>query len=227
LTSFSREASTEGTADVAEDTAFGDNSKTYIAGQKDGTLTAGGIYDAAAGASAQVLESLLGTADAEVSYLPEGDAVGKRGYGLLSIPTQFSVQSPVDDIVAWSAEAQSSVGKEPVLSLHALGAETVSGNGTGQDNAASSADGASAYLQVSAVAGTTPSLIVKVQHSVDNSVWVDLITFDVVTAASDNTSQRKKVSGTVNRYLRFTASDDVAGPLNAVFLVVASRNPGN
>ena len=40
---------------------------------------------------------------------------------------------------------------------------------------------------------------VKLQHSVDNSVWVDLITF---TAAAAPTSETFEVAGTVNRYLR-------------------------
>jgi hypothetical protein len=48
-------------------------------------------------------------------------------------------------------------------------------------------------------AGTTPTITWKVQHSVDNSVWIDLMTF---TLANDATSERETVSGTVNRYLR-------------------------
>jgi len=229
LTSFAREAGSEGTAEVADTSTFGKTSKTYIPGLKDGTLSAAGIYEAQAGASAQVLEALLATADTPVVHLPAGDALGALGRALLAIETQHSVQSPVDDVVAWSAAAQSSVGVEPVVVLHPSQNEALTNvalNGTGVDNAASTALGLSAYLVVGAISGTGNGTV-KVQHSVDNSVWVDLITFDVVTAASDNTSQRKKVSGTVNRYLRFTASDDVAGPLNAVFLVVASRNPGN
>lgn len=218
LTAFSREAATEGTADVAETTVFGKLSKTYIPGLKDGTLSAAGIYDAAAGASAQVLEGLLGLQDAPVLLLPDGDVLGKRGSGLSVIDTQYSVQSPIDDVVSWAAEAQSSVGVEPVVSLHALTQETAGANGASVDNGASSPDGAVAYIEVSDV-GTT--LTGKVQHSVDDGVWVDLITFTAVTV--DNQAERKTVAGTVNRYLRAIWTQTG----NATFAIAAGRKPGN
>ena len=218
LTSFGKEITSEGTADVADDTAFGDNSKSYIPGLKDGTLSAGGIYEAQASGSAQVLEGILGIADSEICYLPEGDAISKLGYGLLSIPTKVAVSSPIDNIVAWNAEAQSSVGKEQILSLHALTQETITGNGANVDHGAATTGGLSGYLQVTDV--TAGTLDVKIQHSVDNSVWVDLITFTQATA--DNVAERKAVSGTVNRHLRYVRTI-ATGP--ATFFVGASRTP--
>jgi hypothetical protein len=44
-------------------------------------------------------------------------------------------------------------------------------------------------------------LDVKIQHSTDNVTFADLITF---TQATDVTSQRISVTGTVNRYTRET-----------------------
>jgi hypothetical protein len=80
--------------------------------------------------------------------------------------------------------------------LHPLGAETGAGSGTSVDNAASSANGGRGNLHVTAATG---SGTVKVQHSTDNAVWADLVTF---TAATGATSETKEVTGTVNRYLR-------------------------
>ena len=48
------------TADIAETTTFGNSAKTYIPGDKDGTISLGGLFDATADA---VLQPLLGGAD--------------------------------------------------------------------------------------------------------------------------------------------------------------------
>ena len=48
------------TADIAESTTFGNDNKTYITGNKDGTLSVGGFFDATADAT---LQPLLGGAD--------------------------------------------------------------------------------------------------------------------------------------------------------------------
>lgn len=226
LSTYSREATSEGTADVAETSCFQQTSKTYLAGLKDGTFSAGGIYDAAAGASAQVLESILGLASAEILHLPEGDTAGKLGIGLQTVETKFSVNSPVNDVVAWSAEGQSSVGIEPVTMIQALAAQTTTANGTGTDNGALTSLGASAYLMVTAMSGTGgPTLAVKLQHSTDNITYVDLITFTTVTAA--NKSERKAIpAGTVNRWLRAIWTITGTTP-SFTFTVAASRQPGS
>lgn len=68
------------------------------------------------------------------------------------------------------------------------------------DNGASSANGGAGHLQVSALTlGGFTNFAPKIQHSVNNSTWVDLVTFATVTAAPNG--QRITVAGTVNRYL--------------------------
>lgn len=74
------------------------------------------------------------------------------------------------------------------------------------DNAASSSNGGSGYLQVTAYSGFD-SVVVKIRHSADDSTYADLITFTTVTAGP--TAERKTVSGTVNRHL--LVSGDVTG----------------
>jgi len=79
----------------------------------------------------------------------------------------------------------------------------LSGSGTGVDNGASSADGGSAYLHVTAhdrTAGDETATI-KVQHSADDITYADLITFDAIASATPQ-AQRKAVTGTVNRWTR-------------------------
>lgn len=73
--------------------------------------------------------------------------------------------------------------------------------GTAVNNGAATTNGAVAHLHVLSKSGTSPTIVWKVQHSVDNSTWVDLMTF---SSASDITEQRIAVTGTVNQYLRAT-----------------------
>ncbi|MFQ5433844.1 MAG: hypothetical protein ACE5FD_03120 [Anaerolineae bacterium] len=75
-------------------------------------------------------------------------------------------------------------------------------NGTSVDNGASSADGAVAYLHITAT--SSGNWAIKVQDSPDDAVWSDLITFSA--DGSTITSEAGTVSGTVDRYLRFQAT---------------------
>jgi hypothetical protein len=97
-----------------------------------------------------------------------------------------------------------------------LATVTTATNGTSVDNGASTANGMRANLHVTAVTGTGGT--VKVQHSSDNSTWVDFHTFTAATAA---TSQTKTATGTVNRYLRSVITP--AGSSGLTCVVGAAR----
>ena len=105
------------------------------------------------------------------------------------------------------------------LILHPLAARTVDTNGTAVDNTAGTTAGGAGYVQVTAYSGLT-NAVIKIQHSTDNSVWADLITFATVTAAP--TAERKAVSGTVNRYVR--ALVDVTGTGSTTVFVGFNRS---
>jgi hypothetical protein len=63
-------------------------------------------------------------------------------------------------------------------------------------------------------------LVVKVQHSSDNSTWVDLLTFATV-ATTVTSSERKEVAAatTVDQYLRVTYT--MAGSTGSVSFLVS------
>jgi len=87
----------------------------------------------------------------------------------------------------------------------ATGATTATGGtqpGAGSGftvNILSVTNGLVANLHVLSKAGTSPTIDWKIQHSVDDAIWVDLLTF---TQATDKTKQRLTYTGAVNRYLR-------------------------
>jgi hypothetical protein len=144
--------------------------------------------------------------------------------------TSYSVSSPVADVTSISADfnasaetANQTYGIRNGVMLTAGGSIAFGslGNLSSVDNSASSTAGGMANLHVTANTITGGSTTIKVQHSADNSTFVDLITFTAVSA-STTTKEFSAVTGTVNRYIRATAS--TAGSAGAItFNIVFSR----
>ncbi len=203
LSQFLTSVSTAGQADTAEVTTLGKAAKVYIAGLEDATLSAEGIFDGAANAVDQILQAALGVDDSIWVYMPTGDGNGNAGYGFLAIETSYEIETPVDGVAAISAEAQSKVGLERIIALHAMATEAAGGNAASQNNGAQTTKGGVGYLQVVNVTG---ALTVKIQHSSDNGgadPWADLVTF-TATGIGAVRGERKEVAGTVKQYLRVT-----------------------
>lgn len=194
--------------DVYDSTVFNsDGNKEFTAGLRDGTLTAEGLWVGAPSVTTDI-DPAMNTIDDGVArpwlYLPYGDTLGNRGNLLTGIITKWEPESPVDDINKCALEVQSSesgAGVENVKVHRALASAAIATDsaGTAVDNGASSANGGVGFLLVTDNA-TPGTATVKIQHSTDNSVWVDLISFTAVNTA--NQAQRVAVSGTVNRYTR-------------------------
>lgn len=206
LSGYLKGAGSSASREMYDSTTLGDTDREYVAGLRDASFSADGLFEADSTAPKvdDILNAAMGNAAAVIlTHLPYGDGFGNRGIGMDGDESSYEVSSPVDDLVSVALEVQSSVGREAVRVLHPLGAETATGNGTGLDNSASSANGGSAYLQVTAHDRTTgdETATIKVQHSADDITYADLITFDVIASATPQ-AQRKTVTGTVNRYTR-------------------------
>jgi hypothetical protein len=186
------------TADTAESTTFGNSAKTYIAGEKDGTVSLTGFFDATADG---VLQPLLGGADFDLVMGIDGLDTGDYATFAKGNITNYAVSSPVGDIVATSLDVQSDEGMWNGSVLTASAFTTTAAQGSAQDNSSSTSNGCGAFLIVTSVSGTSPTGDVKIQHSADNVTYVDLITFTQATAA---TSEVKFVDSgtTINRYIR-------------------------
>jgi len=188
---------------IGEATGFqpAGGARSFEAGLNGGTASLSGFFNGAAAAvDAKLSAALNPSADDVVTICPQGVlTIGNIAKMLASQLTQYQVSSPLDGIVTVSGQLQANGGVSSGKVLHALGAETVTGNDASVDNTTSSANGGVAHLHVTTASGTTPSNTVVVQHSPDNSVWADLITFTAATAA---TKERMAVTGTVGRYVR-------------------------
>ena len=184
-------------ADVSESTTFGKTSKTYIAGNKDGTISVSGFFDATADAT---LQPLLG---GNVFVLTVGfdglDATDSCIFGKGNI-TNYGQSSPTAEIVATAIDMQSTSGlfNGSVLENATY---TSTSNGTARDYGASTGNGGGGFLIVSSASGTSPTLDAKITHSADDTTYADLLTF---TQATSTTAEVKTVAEgtTVNRYLK-------------------------
>ena len=162
-------------------------------------------------------ESILGSVSSGVAvlsvYHDDADGVGDVGY-LCSEANLTKRGNPITvaDIVKISGTLQGN-GR---MALHGrllkvLGTDSTSSNGTSVDGTAATTSGGRANLHVTAASGTGGTI--KVQHSTDNSTWVDLVTF---TAATSETSETKTVTGNVYRYLRYVSTINATSSLTFV-----------
>jgi hypothetical protein len=196
----------------------------FVPGLMSGTLGLRGPeqLDSTTGLQVELQASIGVDNNLLVTCLPEGVAIGKPAFFAVVDPTDYAVDASVADAVAVTFSAQADESVEMGYTIHALAAETADGNGTAVDRGASpltpTTRGLVAALHVTAYSGLT-SAALKIQHSVDNSVWADLVAFASVTAL---TQQRVSVANgtTVNRYLRVVT--DVTGTGSVTFLVAAA-----
>lgn len=190
-------------APAVECTVFESTSKQFTPDAAGGNATCGGYYRGTEEDADEYLNEALGSeAQSHLLIAPEGWAsVGKRLFMMLGDVTKKSATTVATALVSIAAEFLSSAGVNTGVVLHALEEETATGSEASyHDNGAATANGAVAQLHVAeATEVGDESLTSVVQHSVDHTVWVDLITFDAATAPG---SQRKSVTGTVNRYTR-------------------------
>lgn len=204
LSQYFNEVSASRSIETAETTTFGKSAKTYITGLGDGTLSLNGLFEGSTDATDEEITGVIGTDNgAVISVGITGSlAIGQRVLSMVGEVTSYEISSPVGDVVSASSEFQSEQGIYSAVSLHALSAETATGNGTSVDNTASSSNGGAGALHVTANTMNN-NTVFKIQHSTDNSTWADLITFSTV-ATTIKTSEQKTVTGTVNRYVRAT-----------------------
>lgn len=214
LSSFLNDATVGQDVETAETTAFGASAKSYIVGLKDAALSASGMFDGDANAVDEVLAASIGSDTlSPVLLAPASNTAGNRCYILQAKTTSYEVSSPVGDVVSVSYDAQADGGADDGVILVAANARTATGNDTSVDNTTSTSNGGVAQLHVTANTMNNTTVF-KVQHSSDNSTFVDLVTFTTV-ASTTKTSERSTVAAatTVNRYLRVSTTCNGSGSI--------------
>lgn len=94
------------TLEPGETTTYGKESKTYIVGLQDATISISGKWDGAAGAIDAIMVGGPEPATRTFEYGPEGSAVGSVKKTGECIRTSYDVSAPVADVVTFTAEFQ-------------------------------------------------------------------------------------------------------------------------
>ena len=208
------------TNELLDVTTLDVSARKRIVGTVDSEISVEAFFDNAASQQHAVWTSnsnKLPTAD-QVVLIPLGSTAGDGGVGLVSKQGTYNIaRGPGSAITASTTYTANGSGSEFGVMLTALD-DTYSSasSGTSIDNSASSSSGGAAYVQVFSLASGTVAM--KVEHSANNSSWSDLVAF---TNATGITSERVTVSGTVNRYIRFTTTGTFS---NANVAVLFSRS---
>jgi hypothetical protein len=167
----------------------------------DGTISTSGLFDSTAGASNDVLTGLIATEDNTFTVLPSGITAGNPAVIANGEMTSYEVSSPVGDVISISAEVQADGGLLHGVALTGLvNTGSASATTTGINNGAATTGGAlfNLHLVANDRAGAAT---IKVQHSADDSTYVDLVTFTAISA-SVTAGESITSTGTVNQYLR-------------------------
>lgn len=212
VTSTMRGATFPGESDVADSSTWGMIAKRYTSSDRiDGKMTGEGVHEVALAGTGSI-DELLGaslTAQHVLTWLPQGEGLGNRGRIIGGVKSAFELDSPGDDVTGFTFEISPVAGGAQRVRVlqQFLGTLpiTITGNGTAVDDlgaAQTTTKGLAAALQVINKGGGAGTITVKVQHSPDNSVWTDLITFGGKTVK--NVAEYLEVAGTVQRWLRAT-----------------------
>ena len=197
------EASFTGSNATAEVTAFCDDDRTYIPGQRDATITFSGMADFSTDEKDALWDTQLGgSTDSIITYALEGAAVGRRAALVAGVETARGLTAPMSGVVAASVDYQANDGPRFGYMLSSTTPVTATGaTASVQDGSTGSTNGAVAHLHVTALSTAAGNdIVVAVQDSSNNSTWADLISFTVDTTGP--TSVRSASAGLVNEYLR-------------------------
>lgn len=105
ISTFTNSTDFNNEADAVETTTYGNDSKTYIPGLKDGKITCKGSYDDTAGGPRAMIRPMLGTTQPFI-FQPEGTGTGKRQTSVSVVVTAFNESSPVAEVIQWTCEMQ-------------------------------------------------------------------------------------------------------------------------
>jgi hypothetical protein len=214
LSPFMRDASVEMTADTSDASTWANDDgsqrtdKKYVAGLRDAAFSGSAILDmdtneAHAGIDAGRVFELALAGDVIMVHMPQGGSFGAVARLMQALSSGINVSTPYSDVGALDISA---VTRESlrgiVLNDHTV-VVSATGDGASYDAGAAGMPtefGAVGQLHVIEKGGGAGTLTVVIQHSADDTIWADLVTFTGQTTG--NVSERIEVAGNVERYIR-------------------------
>jgi hypothetical protein len=179
-------------ADDVNGSGFGTQFENNLPGMINGTLKISGLAAMKRNKVSWLLNNWFGrTSPVNMWYATEGlDALSPVAFQPSSV-MENSVKGKLKDSVTFDVSLSARGASNPVgvilvspksaTQLVTTGAGLVDDNGTGNST---SAGGALVMHVMAVTAGTTPTVVMKVQHSPDGTTFTDLGTFTTVTATN-------------------------------------------
>jgi Domain of unknown function (DUF6385) len=217
------------TVDTHETTPFESEAKQYSAGLNDGTASLSGFYDvnAVAGTSGEELLEALYVAETDFPmsvFLDGGVVIGRNCRMANVLKSSYTVSAAIGDMISTKAELTVDGGVRFGKCLHAKAPITTAViNGASSDFTATDWQAsANGFAHIHPIANTSSHPIdVKVQHSADNSIWVDHATVSV--PAGSKAPIVANTTGANLRYVRAVITPNAAATGSATIIVAFAR----
>lgn len=177
-------------------------SKSYIAGLREGSITASGFYDGgAAGLDAVLTNATMTSGDKGVIVFPDGGATSSVTicYMANAIVPKYDLKSPVAGVVALDTDFQSDFGVWRGRGQF-LSPLTTSGTVPSYNHNSALTKGGLLIMGISNITGGA-TVSITFQHSQDNSTWVNLATLSglgAVSTAFSSAYQYTRLSYTIS-----------------------------
>lgn len=199
--------------DAVEKTNFASGTnKEFASGLKGGMVTGEAFWEktapAAAAGSDEILHTAFNSGTMRLITLGRlGLSLGSRVSMFETNETKCEINSDLGQMIMIAAEMQATGGVDSGICLHDLTAEGVTAgtNGASVNNGAATTNGGVAHLHYTDSVAGSGGAAVKIQHSTNEILWVDLVTFTALSSTLYS-SQRVEVPAgtTINQFLRAT-----------------------
>jgi len=224
--------------DAPETTCFTDDARTYLAGNREATMSLEGLFDGSTAFTtesfAPVRSALGSTAPVLITVIPGGPGgstvtPGSNARIAATRLTNFDITSPAMNVVNVKVGAQVDGTLGYGRTLYGPGAaKTATFTGTSVDSGfvSGTTGGGIAQFHITNSSGSVSALTIKVQHSPDNASWSDLVSSTAtgigsIGAGSSPAAKQVSVTGTVYRYTRVNVTTFTGGASKSIRLVAS------
>jgi hypothetical protein len=187
--------------DVNDISTMGANSRKYLEGLFDATLSADGVFDRAANGIDKIISDSKGL-EAILTYYPGGTTAGNPGYGMKVLRSSYGASTSITQEVNFAYAGQATEGEERITSIADATALTADGSSPSYDTTTGGADGGVLYFNVSQIT-SAGDLTVKLQDSADDIAWADVAGSSIADVNAIG-AQRIAVTGVIRRYVKIT-----------------------
>jgi hypothetical protein len=197
ITQFLKSVGLDTSNDVVEATTLGSDSKVYIDGLKDATLTADGAYDDDKDLIDKELDDMEGKENI-ISYYPATDTAGNTGFVMKTLKSASSKMNSITEDVNFSLSGQTTEGIIRVKSLIAKTLIETDGNSLSLD-LITAGDGLIITYHVFDI-NAAGDIDIIIQDSDDDNIFA---TFKTITVNSAESGIVTEIAS-VERYVRLT-----------------------